>query len=63
MTDTDEGSTVAGRGLTQFNIYTIRRKHLLANLRFLRANGRAKPVLRQDRMELAALRSCRALVS
>ena len=49
--------------MTKTTIYTIRRKHLLSDIRFWRARGHGPQSLLQLRMELAALRSCRTLVS
>ena len=44
-------------------IYKIRRRHILSEIAFWRSRGHGAPSLRQLRMELVALRSCRALVS
>lgn len=48
---------------TPATLYTIRRKHLLSDIRFWRARGHGPLSLHQLRMELSALRSCRVLVS
>lgn len=43
-------------------IYSLRRRTLVSAIRFIRLCG-GNGDLRQARMELAALRNCRALVS
>ena len=44
-------------------IYSIRRRHILSEITFWRARGHEPASVHQLRMELAALRLCRALVS
>ena len=44
-------------------IYAIRRRHLLREISFWRARGHEAESVHQFRMELAALRACRTLVS
>ena len=44
-------------------IYSIRRRHILREIGFWRDRSHGPESLHQLRMELAALRACRALVS